>query len=141
MDCPFCQIAAGNDPRGILKQGKYTIVVLSNPRLIPGHTLVIPKRHVFRLSELMEEERKELMDTVIYFQEKILSTFAKGCDITQHYRPFIKDGWTKVSHLHLHLRPRELEDELYQKVQQFEKQMWQALPEEERLLFLEKWGE
>ena len=45
--------------------------MFSNPRLMEGHLLVIPKRHVEKLSELNEEERKELFDTVIEYQEKI----------------------------------------------------------------------
>ncbi len=65
----------------------------------------------------------------------ILENFTKGCDLRQHYRPFIKDSRVKVSHLHFHLHPRELEDNYYQSVQQFEKNLWQDLSDQEREKF------
>lgn len=94
---------------------------------MPGHLLVIPKRHVEKISELNEEERKELFDTVIEFQEKIISKIAKGCDINQHYRPFQTQDKLKVNHLHIHILPRESKDELYQKSQKFEKDIFKPL--------------
>lgn len=128
MTCPFCNIAANNTER-ILKQTKHTFIVLSNPYLVPGHFLVIPKRHVEKFSELTEEERKDLFDEAIKLEEKILTTLSSGCDMSQHFRPFIKQNRLKVNHLHIHLRPREFEDELYQKVQRYEKEIFRDLTE------------
>jgi len=129
MDCRFCKI---NPKRSkIIKEGKNVFVILSNPRLVDGHLLVIPKRHVEKLSQLNEEERDELIDTVIEFQEKILSKFSSGCDIRQNCRPFLKESEVKVDHLHFHLLPREFEDELYKKCQIFEKEVFRILTEEE----------
>ena len=133
MDCPFCSI--DKQRTRILKEGKYVLVVLSNPRLVDGHLLVIPKRHVEIPSELNEEERKELFDTLLEFQEKICSKFSSGCDIHQNYRPFQKQGQIKVDHLHFHLIPREFEDELYQKCQIYEKDIFRMLTEEEKERF------
>jgi len=98
---------------------------------MPGHLLVIPKRHVERLSELTKEERDGLLEEVVNVQEKILNSFAKGCDICQNFRPFIPDSKLKVSHLHFHLRPRELDDELYQKSQIHEKEIFRDIEEGE----------
>ncbi|MBS3125561.1 HIT family protein [Candidatus Woesearchaeota archaeon] len=129
MNCPFCTIDKGKTKS--IQEKEHVLVVFSNPRLMPGHLLVIPKRHVERPSELNADERKELFDTAIEFQEKILTKFAKGCDISQHCRPFLPESWTKVNHVHLHLRPREFEDELYQKSQKGEKDLWKDLPQDE----------
>lgn len=129
MDCPFCNIE--KEKTRIIKEGKHVFVVFSNPRLVEGHLLVIPKRHVEKVSELGEEERKELLDTVIEFQEKILSKFSSGCDIRQNYRPFQKQDGIKVNHLHVHLQPREFKDELYQKSQIFERKLFKKLSDEE----------
>jgi len=134
MNCPFCDI--NKEKTSIINEGKYTLVVLSNPRLMPGHLLVIPKRHVEKLSELDDDERKELIDKVIEYQEKILSKFAKGCDIRQNYRSFQKQDNLKVNHLHIHLQPREFEDELYFKSQIYEKQIFSEPTKEEREKFL-----
>jgi len=129
MECPFCDVS--NEKNRILKEGKFTRVIFSNPRLMPGHLLVIPKRHVEKISELNKEEREELLNNVIEFQEKILKKVASGCDVRQNYRPFQKQNKLKVHHLHIHLYPRELFDELYEKCQIFEKGVFNELSEEE----------
>ena len=93
--------------------------------------MVIPKRHVVKISELNEEERKELFDFVIRFQEKILQKLTSGCDIRQHYRPFQKQDSLKVDHLHVHLQPREFEDEIYKKCQIGERDIFKELAGDE----------
>lgn len=129
MNCPFCAI--DKEKTRIIKQGKNVLVIFSNPRLMQGHLLVIPKRHVERVSELNQEERKELFDTMIEYQEKILKNISSGCDIKQNYRPFQKQNNLKLDHLHIHLLPRQFEDELYQKSQVFEKEIFKELNQEE----------
>jgi len=130
MDCPFCEIIEKNTER-IIRQTEHTFTVLSDPRLMPGHLLVIPKRHIQRLSELDEQERAEMLDEVAILEDIILNNVAPGCDISQHFRPFIPQGRLKVDHLHIHLRPRTFEDELYKKVQIYEKEVFKELPAEE----------
>src|SRR5262245_17455948 len=103
MHCPFCDLSSETDQKRVLELGEKSIVLFSNPRLMKGHLLVIPRRHVERLSELTKEEREELFETITRFQEKILSSMATGCDVRHHYRPFIQDGRLKRSHLHIHL--------------------------------------
>lgn len=129
MICPFCGI--DKEKNRIIKEGEFTFVIFSDPRLMPGHLLVIPKRHVEKLSELSEKERKELIDNVIEFQEKILKKIAPGCDIRENYRPFQKQDNLKVYHLHIHLQPRELKDELYKECQIYETEVFKTLSEEE----------
>lgn len=131
MNCPFCDII-DNNPERILREKENVIVISSNPRLMYGHLLVIPKRHVEKLSQLNEEEIKELWRTLIEFQEKILGNIAPGCDIRINYRPFQKQDGLKVNHLHVRLEPRELFDELYEKCQIYEKEVYKDLPEEDR---------
>lgn len=123
--CPFCEI--DHNKTRLIVNKKNTFVAFSNPSLMPYHLLVVPKRHVEKLSQLKKEEQKELFDTIIEFQEKILSKVANGCDIRQHYRPFQKQTNLKIYHLHVHLQPRELEDELYKKSQIFETKIFKNL--------------
>ncbi len=126
MECPFCEIVS-NKSEEILQETRHSFVVLSNPRLVLGHMLVIPKRHVERLSDLPKEEQTDLFDEVIRVQNVILEKIATGCDMSQHYRPFIGQNRLKVNHLHIHLRPRELNDELYEKVQKYEAELFTQL--------------
>ncbi|MEK7188111.1 MAG: HIT family protein [Patescibacteria group bacterium] len=127
MDCPFCDLDLTRTR--ILKEGALAYVCLSNPRLMSGHLLVIPKRHLEKLSETTEAERKEIMELLIEFEEKTLKHIAPGCDIRQNYRPFIPQGRVKVSHLHFHLHPREANDPLHKKTQISD--LWEDLSQEE----------
>lgn len=124
----------------MVTEGRYVFTALSNPRLMPGHLLIIPKRHIEKPSELTGEERAELFEMVITFQEKILQKVATGCDIRQNCRPFLPQGKLKVNHLHFHLLPREFEDELYSKSMIYEKTIFQNLPEEEAAKFQQIYG-
>lgn len=129
MTCPFCEI--NKEKTRIINEGEHTFVIISNPCLMEGHLLIIPKRHVEKMSELKDYELKDLINKLIEFQERILTKFSKGCDIRQNYRPFQKQDNLKVNHLHFHLQPRELFDELYDKCQVFEKEIFKSLEEEE----------
>jgi ATP adenylyltransferase len=115
MTCPFCKI--NEDQTKILKSNNTTFVALSNPRMIPGHLLIIPKRHVEKLSELTEEEKNEIINTVIEFQEKIFLKISSGCDLRINYHPFQKQSRFKIDHLHIHLIPRSLFDVIFRRVQ------------------------
>lgn len=134
MECPFCQI--DGEKTRIIEEKRLTMVVLSNPRLMPGHTLVIPKRHCEKLTELTREERVELFDTIIEFQAKILERYAKGCDIRQNLRPFLPQSRLKIDHVHFPLQPREFKDELYERCQQYETALFQDLTDDEREKFV-----
>ena len=126
--CPFCSKI---EPKSrIIDETNKTLTILSNPALVEGHCLVIPKRHVEKLSELNKEEKEELFSQVVKAQELLLKKFG-GCDIRQNFRPFQKQSNLKVNHLHIHLQPRELEDELYKKCQIFEKEVFKELSQEE----------
>lgn len=138
MNCPFCDI--NEEQTKMIKEGKNVYVCFSNPRLMRGHLLVVSKRHVEKISGLDGEERKELFDTVIEFQEKILKNISKGCDIGQHYRPFQEQDGLKIDHLHIHLQPREFNDDLYETCQIFEKDIFKELTEEEIREDIEKLG-
>ena len=126
MECRFCDLETKGKQK-VLDVRKHCTVIFSNPRLMRGHLLIIPKRHVLNLGDLNDEEQKELFDTTIYYQDKILKNIASGCDIKQHNRPFISENDLKVDHLHIHLQPREFEDELYLKSQVFYRGIFNTL--------------
>jgi diadenosine tetraphosphate (Ap4A) HIT family hydrolase len=130
LDCPFCRIYTEKKEQ-ILFDSKYSFVILSDPKLMDGHLLVIPKRHVEKLSLLNAVERLDIIELTIKTQEKVLERLADGCDISQHYRPFIPNSKYKVEHLHIHIRPRKLDDELYLKVQIGEKDVFKKTNDEE----------
>jgi histidine triad (HIT) family protein len=126
--CVFCNFDLVRSR--LIEETKNTFSIFSNPCLVKGHVLVIPKRHVEKLSELSKEERDELIEQAVRLQEILLKKF-KGCDIRQNYRPFQTESKLKVNHLHVHLQPRELFDELYEKCQIYEGEIFKELSQKD----------
>ena len=122
--CVFCNL---NEERTrIISETNYNFSILSNPALMEGHCLVIPKRHVERISELDEDETIDLMKELVKIEELLLTKYS-GCDIRQNYRPFQQQDNLKINHLHFHLQPRSLYDELYQKSQRHKIEVFRML--------------
>jgi diadenosine tetraphosphate (Ap4A) HIT family hydrolase len=99
-NCPFCDLP--NDR--ILNEGDYCLVIRDGFPVSPGHTLIVPKRHIGSFFETTNEERVSLL--------KALDESKKQLD--QEYGPDgynigINDGAAAgqtVAHLHIHLIPR-----------------------------------
>lgn len=126
INCPFCS------PKDqILKENELAFVMLSNPRKVRGHFLIIPKRHVEKPWELTREELIAVFGLVGDVQKKILEKFSKGCDVRQNYRPFLKQSKLKVDHVHYHALPRDFEDRMYRAVEKFETDLFEDLPDAE----------
>lgn len=139
MPCPFCDIK--NESHRLLVETPLSIAFLSNPRLILGHTLLSPKRHIEKPWDMHDAERKDLFDLVLRIQQLLTTHFSTGCDIRENYRPFMTQSRVKIDHIHYHLQPRELYDELYQVSQIHENKLWKEIDEGEiekiRKLFAE----
>lgn len=134
-DCPFCHIGEREEDC-VLEEGQHVFVILSDPRLVPGHTLVIPKRHLEQPSEMNQQEREELFQTLLEWQVRIMERYSSGCDIRQNCRPFQSEDWIKKNHIHFHLQPRELNDEIYERFQKHEREMFAPLTRDERERFM-----
>lgn len=130
MRCVFCDIVTNRRER-IIRKSKNTCTILSNPYLLKGHCLVIPKKHYENILEIPEEILCELIKEVKIIEKILLEKFkASGCDVRQHYRPFQKESNLKINHLHFHVIPREFEDEIYKKSMIYEKDVFKELDEE-----------
>lgn len=125
-NCPFCSTTDR-----VLKENENAKVILSNPRKMPGHFLVIPKRHVEEPWELKKEELTDVFDLIFFIEKKIIGKLGDGVDIRQNYRPFLKQGKLKVDHVHFHVYPRYFEDYLYKVSEQFETDLFTDLDEGE----------
>ena len=102
--CPFCNLAAerivGSDGGAVVVRDAYPIS--------PGHSLIIPKRHVESFFDLMESEQAELL--------RLLQSAKKSLDqelSPAGYNVGINDGAAAgqtIPHLHIHLVPRYTND-------------------------------
>lgn len=125
--CPFCDTTDR-----VLKQNELAKVILSNPRKVPGHFLVIPKRHVEKPWELTPEELQSIFELIFFVEQKIVGKLGEGVDIKQNYRPFLNQSRLKVDHVHFHVYPRSDEDYLYQVSEKFETDLFAELDDLER---------
>lgn len=126
MDCPFCNLN-----QRVLRENDLAIVLLSNPRKMPGHFLIVPKRHVEKPWELSSDELLAVFDLVFFVQKRVTEKLAKGADVRQNYRPFLPQGRLKVDHVHYHVMPRDFEDELYDRVEKHETDLFADLSDDE----------
>jgi ATP adenylyltransferase len=129
-DCRFCGPHFDKNQQ-ILQESEHAWVIFSNPRLMKGHLLVIPKRHVERPWELTDAELMETFEHIRELQKKLSETLGTGCDLRQHYRPFMSEGRIKVNHMHFHLLPRTLRDDLYERSMKYETNIFSELSEAE----------
>ncbi len=98
--CPFCSLP----PDRQLLANDRAVAVRDGFPVSPGHTLIIPRRHVASFFEVTDEERADLM--------RLLDAARDALD--QQFRPAgynigINDGIAAgqtVPHLHIHLIPR-----------------------------------
>ncbi|TKY86441.1 hypothetical protein EX895_004590 [Sporisorium graminicola] len=64
-DCAFCRIVAGASPAYIVYEDEHNLAFLDILPLRPGHTLVIPKKHVQQLSHLDVETAASLSNALV----------------------------------------------------------------------------
>lgn len=129
-DCPFCNLK-----ERVLKQNKTAQTFLSNPRKVPGHFLVTPKRHVEKPWELTGKELKDIFEIIFFIEQKLIGKLGDGVDIRQNYRPFMKQSRLKKDHVHFHVYPRYLEDYLYKVSEKFETDLFTDLDDSEQSEF------
>jgi histidine triad (HIT) family protein len=125
-NCPFC-----NTTDRVLLDNDHAKVILSNPHKVPGHLLVMPKRHVEKPWELIHDEITDIFDLIFVIEQKILGKLGEGVDIRQNYRPFITQDELKVDHLVFHVIPRSPDDYLYNVSEQYETELFADLDEAE----------
>lgn len=126
-DCPFC------DPsEKVLKANKTAQTLLSDPHKVPGHFLVMPKRHIEKPWDLKPAELRDIFELIFFIEQRIIGKLGDGCDIRQNYRPFLAPNRLKVNHVHFHVLPRSLDDYLYKVAGQYENNLFVDLDNLER---------
>ena len=126
-DCPFC-----NPKERVLKDNALAQVVLSNPRKVPGHFLVMSKRHVEKPWELTNDELAAIFELIFFVEQRIIGKLGEGCDVRQNYRPFMSQSRLKVDHIHFHVYPRSLHDYLYKASEIYETDLFVDLDDLEQ---------
>ena len=109
MNCPFCQILKGEIPFSRVAEARLAMAFLNKNPVNPGHTLVIPRRHVPSFVDLSTEE----LAAVVSLAQEVganQKTRLPGClGITLA----LSDGeiaGQEVPHCHFHVIPRHTDD-------------------------------
>jgi diadenosine tetraphosphate (Ap4A) HIT family hydrolase len=99
-DCPFCNMPEER----ILCSNSYAFMVRDGFPISPGHTLIIPKRHIGSFFE-MDYNESNAIDSLLCMAKTFIEREFKP----DGYNIGINDGpaaGQTVPHLHIHLIPR-----------------------------------
>lgn len=100
MTCFFCKL----DPSRILDSNEHGIMLRDDFPVSPGHTLVVPRRHVGSFFELDAGERQGLLALLDAARRAVDAEFRPDA-----YNIGLNDGpaaGQSIPHVHLHLIPR-----------------------------------
>ena len=122
-NCPFCDA-----DKNAVRSNTRALVILSDPRKVPGHLLVVPRRHVEKPWELTTDELQDIFALVWETEQKLIASgLGDGVDVRQNYRPFLEQSKIKVDHVHFHVIPRASEDYIYQISEKYDAELFAAL--------------
>jgi diadenosine tetraphosphate (Ap4A) HIT family hydrolase len=108
-DCIFCKIIAGRAEATFLFRETKVAAFLDVFPWMPGHTLVVPRRHVTGLAELTPE----LGGHMLAAGRRVAAALRRGIPGCEGVNFFLADGAVAgqtVFHCHLHVLPRAAAD-------------------------------
>ena len=106
-DCIFCKIIKGEIPCYKIYENKEVFAFLDIENDVPGHTLVVPKKHVSDLDSCDEKTYQNVMSTAKKLASHFLSLGFDGVNLVSNCKE--SSGQT-VKHFHVHIFPRNSND-------------------------------
>lgn len=111
MDCPFCAIVAGQQEASVVAQTPAALAFLDLRQAVPGHVLVVPRRHVEHIFEIEPALAGEVMQLGVHVAQALRAVFdPPGLNLWQSNGAA---GGQEVPHFHLHVQPRRVADGLF----------------------------
>ncbi len=107
-DCPFCAIAAGAEAGHVVFEDEVSLAFLDNRPLFPGHSLLIPRRHLETLADLPDELVGPLFANARLLSRAIPEAMGKPGSFVALNNVVSQS----VPHLHIHIVPRVPKDGL-----------------------------
>lgn len=106
--CAFCEIVAGRRPARVVLDDDVAVGFLDVSPLFPGHTLVVPRRHVVTLPDLETGELGPFFERVQLVTSAMREVLgAEGAFVANNN--IVSQS---VAHLHVHVVPRRRRDGL-----------------------------
>ena len=110
MACPFCAIVAGQLEASVVAQTESAVAFLDLRQLVPGHVLVVPRRHVENIYEIDPIIAGDVMQLSVRVARALRAAFdPPGLNLWQSNG---HAGGQEVAHFHLHVQPRRVADGL-----------------------------
>ena len=106
--CRFCAVEAGTAPAHIVAEGEATLAFLDHRPVFPGHTLLIPRRHIETLVDLPDD----LIGPVFTDARRIAAALEDGFGAHGTFVAMNNRISQSVPHLHVHIVPRHRKDGL-----------------------------
>jgi diadenosine tetraphosphate (Ap4A) HIT family hydrolase len=100
QQCPFCRVSAER----IVGESPLALAIRDAFPISPGHTLIVPRRHIGSFFEASSDERTEMLALIDAAKRRIDMELSPA-----GYNIGINDGEAAgqtVLHLHVHLIPR-----------------------------------
>jgi histidine triad (HIT) family protein len=102
--CIFCAIIGGQAPAEVLFEDEETLVFMDINPANPGHTLVIPKRHVQDIYGMDEDMAAAVMRAAVRVAKAIKRALQPdGINLVQSNE---RAGGQEIFHFHVHIIPR-----------------------------------
>lgn len=110
-NCPFCN----PDNSKIIMTNTHAMALYDGYPVTPGHTLIVPKRHIASFFEATQEEQVAMFDLLAEMRQQLLNPSQPPFDkvgslsVPDGFNIGINDGpaaGQTVMHLHIHLIPR-----------------------------------
>jgi histidine triad (HIT) family protein len=109
--CPFCRIGRSSDPSvAVIAEDPQWLAFFPDAPATPGHTLVVPRRHVAHFWALDDELATALSIGCLRVGRAIRQTLdPEGMNLITSQGAAAEQT---VLHVHMHLVPRWLDDDL-----------------------------
>jgi histidine triad (HIT) family protein len=107
-DCRFCAIVAGGEGGHVVFEDELSLAFLDHRPLFPGHSLLVPRRHLETIWDLSDE-----LTTRLFVNARLLSAAIRTAMDAQGAFIAVNNVVSQsVPHLHVHLVPRNRKDGL-----------------------------
>lgn len=106
-NCIFCKIARKEIPVNVIYENDNFFAMPDKNPAVPGHTLIIPKKHFENVMDMPASLGRELIDIVKAVAEIRFKEGAEGFNLIQNN---FEAAGQVVMHAHFHVLPRKKDD-------------------------------
>jgi histidine triad (HIT) family protein len=108
--CVFCAIAQDGAPASVVCENDWALAVVDLRQFHPGHTLVLPRQHLQDVRELDHTTGAALMAMVSRVTRAVGRAFP--CQGLTLWHSIGEAAFQEVPHLHMHVHPRLIGDDI-----------------------------